>query len=192
MSRTGTGMAAGALKLQIYNNFRGVDFTDENVNESRSPDALNMWKNYKTLGKKIGFNGFEDYKLDLPFRSVNNLDLGNVYTTFYPYIYDFGYIGEFILVLIMAIISQVVFEFTKDTKTMECPSLSILTYSNIVNCLILSFFSNKFYENIISISMLKNIVFWWLFSLFLCKINYKETFKKVKKIIIDKLTINCQ
>ena len=146
----------------------------------------------QTLGKKIGFNGFEDYKLDLPFRSVNNLDLGNVYTTFYPYIYDFGYIGEFILVLIMAIISQVVFEFTKDTKTKECPSLSILTYSNIVNCLILSFFSNKFYENIISISMLKNIVFWWLFSLFLCKINYKETFKKVKKIIIDKLTINCQ
>lgn len=38
---------------QIYANFRGVDFTDENVSETRSPDALNMWKNYKTLGKKI-------------------------------------------------------------------------------------------------------------------------------------------
>lgn len=38
---------------QIYSNFRGVDFTDENVSETRSPDALNMWKNYKTLGKKI-------------------------------------------------------------------------------------------------------------------------------------------
>ena len=38
---------------KIYSNFRGVDFTDENVSESRSPDALNMWKNYKTLGKKI-------------------------------------------------------------------------------------------------------------------------------------------
>lgn len=53
MSRTGTGLAAGSLKLQIYNNFRGVDFTDDNVSESRSPDALNMWKNYKTLGKQI-------------------------------------------------------------------------------------------------------------------------------------------
>ena len=38
---------------KIYSNFRGVDFTDENVSETRSPDALNMWKNYKTLGKKI-------------------------------------------------------------------------------------------------------------------------------------------
>lgn len=53
MSSTGTGLAAGSLKLQIYNDFRGVDFTDENVSESRSPDALNMWKNYKTLGKRI-------------------------------------------------------------------------------------------------------------------------------------------
>lgn len=48
-----TGLSAGSLKLQVYNNFRGVDFTDENVSESRSPDSLNMWKNYKTLGKKI-------------------------------------------------------------------------------------------------------------------------------------------
>ena len=53
MSSIGTGLNAGALKLQIYNNFRGVDFTDESVSESRSPDALNMWKNYKTLGKRI-------------------------------------------------------------------------------------------------------------------------------------------
>ena len=53
MSRTGTGLAAGALTMQKYNNFKGVDFTDKNVSESRSPDALNMWKNYKTLGKKI-------------------------------------------------------------------------------------------------------------------------------------------
>lgn len=53
MSRTGTGLAAGSLKLQIYDNFRGVDFTDEKVNESRSPDALNMWKDYKTLGKRV-------------------------------------------------------------------------------------------------------------------------------------------
>lgn len=53
MSSIGTGLNAGGLRLQIYNNFRGVDFTDENVNESRSPDSLNMWKNYKILGKRI-------------------------------------------------------------------------------------------------------------------------------------------
>ena len=53
MSNTYTGLAAGSLKRQTYNNFRGVDFTGGEVNESRSPDSLNMWKNYKNLGKKI-------------------------------------------------------------------------------------------------------------------------------------------
>lgn len=53
MSNTYTGLAAGGLRIQKYSNFRGVDFTDSSVSEYRSPDALNMWKNYKTLGKRI-------------------------------------------------------------------------------------------------------------------------------------------
>jgi len=61
----GTGQAAGSLKIQIYNNFRGVDFTDDNVSESRSPDALNMWKNYKTLGKMIETRPSTELQLQL-------------------------------------------------------------------------------------------------------------------------------
>ena len=32
---------------RIYNNFRGVDFRGEEINLIRSPDALNVWKDYK-------------------------------------------------------------------------------------------------------------------------------------------------
>ena len=32
---------------RIYNNFRGVDFRGEEVSLNRSPDSINMWKNYK-------------------------------------------------------------------------------------------------------------------------------------------------
>ena len=32
---------------RIYSNFRGVDFRGEEINLVRSPDALNMWKDYK-------------------------------------------------------------------------------------------------------------------------------------------------
>ena len=39
---------------RIYANFRGVDFSNDEVNLMRSPDSLNMWKNYKNnLGKCI-------------------------------------------------------------------------------------------------------------------------------------------
>lgn len=81
MSNIGTGLNAGKLKVQVYNDFRGVDFTDNNVSESRSPDALNMWKNYKTLGKKVETRPGIVEKLQetytifgLFFYTINNVD----------------------------------------------------------------------------------------------------------------------
>ena len=53
MARTNTGNSAGSLVAQKYHSFRGVDFTDSKTAETRSPDALNMWKDYKSLGKLI-------------------------------------------------------------------------------------------------------------------------------------------
>ena len=53
MSNTGTGGAAGSLVLRNYNSFRGVDYTNFEVSLYRSPDAKNMWKNYKALGKVV-------------------------------------------------------------------------------------------------------------------------------------------
>ncbi len=41
MSNTGT------LVPRIYANFRGVDFRGEEINLVRSPDSLNVWKDYK-------------------------------------------------------------------------------------------------------------------------------------------------
>lgn len=37
----------GDRVTRIYSNFRGVDFRGEEVNLRRSPDALNVWKDYK-------------------------------------------------------------------------------------------------------------------------------------------------
>lgn len=46
-------MVSGSLITRNYSNFRGVDFTDKEVSISRSPDSLNMWKDYSKLGKCI-------------------------------------------------------------------------------------------------------------------------------------------
>lgn len=42
-------MVSGSLITREYKNFRGVDFTkrQDEISLYRSPDALNMWKNYK-------------------------------------------------------------------------------------------------------------------------------------------------
>ena len=38
---------AGDLITRVYGNFRGVDFRGEEINLVRSPDALNVWKDYR-------------------------------------------------------------------------------------------------------------------------------------------------
>ena len=40
-------MASGDLISRIYSSFRGVDFRGEEINLVRSPDSLNVWRNYK-------------------------------------------------------------------------------------------------------------------------------------------------
>lgn len=55
----------GALVSRIYGAFRGVDFRGEEINLSRSPDSLNVWKDYKEtesirtrpeMERKVSFN----------------------------------------------------------------------------------------------------------------------------------------
>ena len=40
-------MSSGDLIPRIYSSFRGVDFRGDEINLVRSPDSLNMWKDYK-------------------------------------------------------------------------------------------------------------------------------------------------
>lgn len=47
------GQVSGSLITRNYTDFRGVDYTNNEVSLTRSPDSLNMWKDYKKLGKCI-------------------------------------------------------------------------------------------------------------------------------------------
>ena len=40
-------MEAGDIITRVYSGFRGVDFRGEEINLSRSPDSVNVWKDYK-------------------------------------------------------------------------------------------------------------------------------------------------
>ena len=40
---------SGELVTRLYGSFRGVDFRGEEVNLLRSPDSLNVWKDYKAI-----------------------------------------------------------------------------------------------------------------------------------------------
>ena len=46
-------MSSGDLITRNYSNFLGVDFSSYDVSLYRSPDSVNMWKDYKMLGKSL-------------------------------------------------------------------------------------------------------------------------------------------
>lgn len=52
-------MADATLVSRVYSGFRGVDFRGEEVNLSRSPDSLNLWKDYKEIDSIRTRPGFE-------------------------------------------------------------------------------------------------------------------------------------
>lgn len=119
----------------------------------------------KFLNKLLSI-GEAKYSLNLPFLYANGYNLGNVYTTFYAYIYDFGYMGIPVLVGLMAFISEYVFEKVKGFREMNTVSISVLIYGKVVFALALSFFSNKFYENIFTMDFVQ-LVFFWLILRFI-------------------------
>lgn len=105
--------------------------------------------------------GFTDkVLLDLPARSVGGVTLSNVYTTFYQFYYDYGIFGIIIFTLFIAVVSQIVYEYAKTSRVKNAVPLSVIAYAYIFTTLALCFFSNKFYERVITPSFIYTIVAW--------------------------------
>lgn len=116
-----------------------------------------------------GFN--PNYAIN-PYQSVNGYYLANVYTTFKAYIHDFGYAGMIILVTIMAIICQYVYEKALVAKYKRYPGFYPLFYGFLFNTILFSFFSNKFYENLFSLRFVRYLIFWYMYYIFFCKVKF--------------------
>ena len=84
-------MAIGDLVPRVYSSFRGVDFRGEEINLVRSPDSLNVWKDYKetesirTRPKMKEFEAFENPIYGIFFYKVGNKEMQLVHsgTTLY-------------------------------------------------------------------------------------------------------------
>ncbi|WP_308557600.1 O-antigen polymerase [uncultured Lactobacillus sp.] len=106
------------------------------------------------------------YFLNIPFQMVNGYNLGNVYTTFYSWLYDFGYKGVPVLTAIMAVTSSVAYCFAiKNKEKNYFGSISVIFYGYIGSLVGLSFFSNKFYEGITT-SLIYYLLTWYILNLF--------------------------
>ena len=120
------------------------------------------------------------YTLVLPFQKIGNFSLGNVYTTFYPYIYDFGYIGVPVLTTIMAALSQLSFELAKREKISQIPGILTLIYGYVFPTVVQAFFSNKFYEDLLNIKFLRVCILWVVYNILLQIYMYVSSFVTIR------------
>lgn len=124
------------------------------------------WENNQTLNGIIPLLAkvFDQpqwvHKLDLPFVIENNYNYGNVYTIFYPFIYDMGYIGILVYIPLMACICQVVYKKIININDNDTISISLIIYSYIYFALVFSFFSDKFYEIVLNTKFIWTLLSW--------------------------------
>lgn len=113
------------------------------------------------------------HNTDQPFRyNSSGRGLGNVYTTFYAFLYDGGIIGLVILTCIMALICQYLF-LKSIKKNKNRINICLMMYAYIVPYLGMSFFSNKFYENIFNPLFILYIVIWYIMEFILFRLKFK-------------------
>ena len=92
--------------------------------------------------------------------SNNGLEIGNVYTTFYSFIYDFEYIGFIPLVIIIAVYYIFTYHKIKIRNIkLDTVNFSLFIYAYLFNDLIMLAFSNRFYTTVLDIAFVKIIVF---------------------------------
>ncbi|KUE93244.1 MAG: O-antigen polymerase [Streptococcus sp.] len=134
--------------------------TYQNIINSSNVFGQETFRSFvKFFSNLIGSGLYGDYKLFLPFNYYNGISLGNVYTTFYPFLRDFGYFGVIICSMFMGVISEYLYYLAKKFNSWnDGVSIWNILLSWLSFCLLFSFFSNKFYENIFSLDILNYIV----------------------------------
>jgi len=90
--------------------------------------------------------------------SSNGIEIGNVYTMYYKYIYDFGYIGVIILTAIIAWYYIGTYKKIQNSKIIGRFSLRLFAYAYLFNDLIMSTFSARFYETVFDAPFIKLMI----------------------------------
>ena len=100
------------------------------------------------------------------YMSVNGFGLGNVYTIYYPMIYDLHYFGLFVFIPIMSFVLQFIYKsalkFNRYNGGNTRVSLSLILYGYAISKTLFSFFSNRFFDNILSMGTVWLLLFWWI------------------------------
>lgn len=134
----------------------------------------------------IGVNGTKQFANADTYMFYNGIPFGNVYTIFLPFIMDMGYFGLLFFESVMAFVCQISFNCaTKANNGLYCMELSKVIYSYILVQVTFSFFSNWFFDAVISTGFVWCLIVWTCYRFFLeNQINNKHIVRLFGKIAL--------
>lgn len=144
-------------------------------------------KEMEVWGKETfyGFNHFlglitgqtkYDYIAHKEFRNYKGTTTGNVYTTFRAFINDFGYIGLVTLTAAFSFIINSIYLSIKNTKYKCMVAVNVVKmcfYSYIIFCVYVAFFTDYFWNVVVSLRIIKLVFAFSFWHFFLVKIKIK-------------------
>ena len=181
----GTVTLIGRYKVNAYGryiaNYLGAQLYNLNyyLNENFRTSEIFGQETFRSIiqffAKIAGVLTYARYTSDLPSVLIGDLSLGNVYTCYYPYIHDFGYMGVMILSLIFGLISMISYRYARKSPSDNPINLGLVIYGRMSYCLLFSYFSNKFYSIIVSANFVKQILYTivMLYFLYGIRIRFK-------------------
>lgn len=190
MGRTGKGSDKIAYYLFVYTGAPIVNLdnfiTDKLLTLKPSLfGAQTFRKLYNYIGKLFHIASLS-YGGDNPFVfSANGIEIGNVFTTFYSYLYDFSFKG--IVPLTLPVALYYVFTYNKlliKPNHHKKINLTLLFYAYLFNDLVMQFFSSRFYETVLEAPFIKLFIFTYFIDAFIIehRIYYGSHYMRIPYI----------
>lgn len=154
------------------------------ISENHKNDSIfasqTFYNTYTWIYEKTGIMEFNIPKLN-EYRFLNGKGLGNVYTFFFPLYHDFGILGSMIVMAIVGVISQKFYDKVKRQRMKSGLDWWLIIYSYVGFAILFSFFSNKFFEQVIARAMIYFVIGLWGFNMFFFRLQIRKY-----KLVISK------
>lgn len=150
------------------------------------PAESNIWGSetfinlLKDLAGITGNPQWESLTMNKEWRTWSGFNLGNVYTAFRAYIYDFGYLGMTVMVSLLAVIYSSYHEYLwkKRPKTGLSGDFSYVIYIYFIHAMFYLSIDDRFYQSLLSSATLKTLfvsyIAWLLFPRIKFKLENKD------------------
>lgn len=106
------------------------------------------------------------------YRRVGKASLGNVYTILMPLHQDFGFIGTGVILFIIGVVSEWMYERLQRHKSKSGINYGIIIYAYCAFAISFSFFSNKYFEMVVSTAFIYTLISMFIIKHFFVNVKF--------------------